>query len=313
MVPQPNLVHYSGRHYYAAEHTPLYVQQSLVGNAVSAHDHDFLEVALILEGHGRHLSVQGEQTLQTGDALILRPGAWHAYRDCANLRVFNCCFSMALLDRELAILTQDPALHYLFWEGPLSRDRQGVMTLRLPPPVLQACCRHLDGIAQAQVEGGEAAATTRWLDQIGHLLLLLGQLSRCMLEDGRANDSRRLHPAITRCRQMLEQEPARDWTLALLAGELYLDASYLVRLFRAGMGMPPMAYLTRVRMERAASLLLQTSLPVGEIGAQVGICDASYFARRFRACFRLTASDYRARFVRASASSVTGTDNNTAS
>ena len=309
MALQPPLVHYTGRNYYDAEHAPLFVRQSLVGNAISAHDHDFLEVALVLEGHGRHLSVQGEQALQIGDAIILRPGAWHAYQDCEHLRIFNCCFSMALLDRELAILTQDPALHYLFWEGPLSLNRQGVMTLRLPPPALEACCRHLDGIVQAQAFGD---AASHWLDQIGHLLLLLGQLSRCLMNVSPHASRQTLHPAVTRCRQLLEQDPARAWTLPMLAGELYLEASYLVRLFRASMGMPPITYLTRVRMERAASLLLQTSLPVGEIGAQVGIDDANYFARRFRACFRLTASEYRARFQRPDTLPPTETETHTA-
>jgi uncharacterized cupin superfamily protein len=38
------------------------------------HDHDFMEIALIVEGSGRHCSVQGEQALKAGDVFVLRPG-----------------------------------------------------------------------------------------------------------------------------------------------------------------------------------------------------------------------------------------------
>jgi transcriptional regulator GlxA family with amidase domain len=61
--------------------------------------------------------------------------------------------------------------------------------------------------------------------------------------------------------------------------------------------MPPMAYLARRRVEKAAGLLLHTDQPVTQIGRSVGWPDQNYFARRFKAHFGLSATTYRSRFA----------------
>ena len=52
--------------------------------------------------------------------VLLRPGVWHGYEDCADLDLYNCCFSTELLQRELAWTREDPLLGYLLWTGPYS-------------------------------------------------------------------------------------------------------------------------------------------------------------------------------------------------
>lgn len=76
-----------------------------------------------------------------------------------------------------------------------------------------------------------------------------------------------------------------------------LDLGYLVRVFKSGTGLPPMAYLARLRAETAATLLLHTDQPVTAIGRAVGWPDQNYFARRFKAHYGLSATTYRARFA----------------
>lgn len=62
-------------------------------------------------------------------------------------------------------------------------------------------------------------------------------------------------------------------------------------------GLPPIAYLSRLRAEVAASLLLRTAQPITQISRSVGWPDQNYFARRFKAHFGLTATTYRKRFA----------------
>ena len=69
-----------------------------------------------------------------------------------------------------------------------------------------------------------------------------------------------------------------------------------MRRFKAATGLPPMAYLSRLRVESAAALLLHTDQSITQIGEAVGWPDANYFARRFKAHYGLSASAYRARF-----------------
>ncbi len=289
---------------FPADRTALSVRRARVDGDHAPHDHDFLEVALILGGTGRHLSPRGEQALAPGDVFLLRPGAWHTYRACDGLEVYNCCFGRELLHGELAAFSEVPALHYLFWAGPLSLDVRGLIALHLPPASLAACCGHLDAIAAS--DDDPAGGT---LDRIGHLLLFLGQLARCLGPEFRAPDARPTlpHPAVSEGRRMLEEDLAHAWTLAELASRLCIDPSYLSRLFRDGLGLPPMASLARCRAERAARLLVRTDAGVGEVGEQVGWPDPNYFARRFRAAFGMSATAYRARFAQP-APLVSGTD-----
>jgi AraC-like DNA-binding protein len=78
-----------------------------------------------------------------------------------------------------------------------------------------------------------------------------------------------------------------------------MERTYFVRLFHSVVGLSPMAYLTRRRLELATSFLRREDLPVGEVGALSGWVDANYFTRRFRGHFGMSPSRYRARFFAA--------------
>ncbi|MEV0802881.1 AraC family transcriptional regulator [Kribbella sp. NPDC050281] len=104
------------------------------------------------------------------------------------------------------------------------------------------------------------------------------------------------HPAVQHAMRLLEASIDEPWTLDRLAAAVNLAPGYLVRLFGRTAGVSPMAYLNRLRAERAAGLLIETDLPVSTVGAMVGWHDPSHASRRFRACFGLSPSRYRAAF-----------------
>ena len=105
-----------------------------------------------------------------------------------------------------------------------------------------------------------------------------------------------VHPAVQHAMRLLEADLAEPWTLERLAAGVNLAPGYLIRLFGRSAGMSPMAYLNRIRAERAAGLLIETVLPVATIGATVGWHDPSHATRRFRAVFGLSPSSYRSTF-----------------
>jgi AraC-like DNA-binding protein len=76
--------------------------------------------------------------------------------------------------------------------------------------------------------------------------------------------------AVVQAMLLLEADLARSWTLTSLAAELHLAPGYLVRLFNAATGLPPMPYLGQLRAEHAAVLLLHSDEPVTSIGRAVG-------------------------------------------
>ena len=263
-----------------------YAGHYLHENDHPVHTHSFVEVAVITAGSGVHHSLAGRQQLRVGDVILLRPGVWHGYQDCRRLDVYNCCFSTDLLQRELAWTREDPLLGHLLWTGPYSSRRRGVLTTRLEPDGLAECTAHLD------LHRG---------DIVGRLTLFLSCLARAVAErDDVAAGTGQTHPAVVAGMRMMEARPEHQWTLTELAAELHLAPGYLVRLFKAATGLPPMAYLSRHRVEVAADRLLHTDQPISRIGESVGWPDQNYFARRFKSHYGLSASTYRARFTHSS-------------
>ena len=259
------------------------------------HTHSFVEIAFAVGGSATHHSQAGRREMQPGDVLVLRPGVWHGYQDCQRFEVYNCCFSSELLRRELSWTREDPLLGFLLWAGPYSSPGRGLLTISLPPSVLGDCLVHLDALAALR----HRPPALHRPDIVGRLSLLFGQLGQAVARarGELAGEPGSAHPAVVQAMRLLEADLARDWTLTGLAAEFHLAPGYLVRLFNAATGLPPMAYLAQLRAEHAAVLLLHSDEPVTSIGRAVGWPDQSSFARRFKAHYGLSATTYRKRFA----------------
>lgn len=79
----------------------------------------------------------------------------------------------------------------------------------------------------------------------------------------------------------------------IIAAQFGIGRTNFYRKVRELMGISPNDYLRKCRMERAAELLCSSELPVNDICAQVGMPDAQYFSRVFKAYFGVSPSIYR--------------------
>jgi AraC family L-rhamnose operon transcriptional activator RhaR len=279
---------------YFTDGTLAYAGHYLHEDVHEEHTHSFFEIAVMTGGAGAHRSRAGVQPLGVGDVIILRPGVWHGYEQCRRLDLYNCCFSAELLRRELAWTREDPLLSYLLWTGPYAMQRRGMLTTRLGGAALEECVQHLDALDRLRFK----PIGMHRGDVIGRLSMFLSCLARAVAQDRDVLDGPEgpTHPAVVQAMRLMEAQPAYRWSLTELAEVLHLAPGYLVRLFKSATGLPPMAYLSRFRVESAATLLLHTDHSVAHIGRSVGWPDQNYFARRFRAHYGMTASGYRQRF-----------------
>ena len=81
---------------------------------------------------------------------------------------------------------------------------------------------------------------------------------------------------------LLHGQPAFAWTLERLAGEVGLSRSALIERFTHFVGVPPMHYLTRWRMQVAAGLLTNGIDTVARVAAKVGYDSEAAFSRTFK-------------------------------
>jgi AraC-like DNA-binding protein len=90
---------------------------------------------------------------------------------------------------------------------------------------------------------------------------------------------------------------SEEVTLGELADAACMHPTYFVKKFGQAFGMPPMAYLNRLRIYKAMGLLCDTDRSIEEIAELVGIGDRSYFARLFRKHTGAAPTEYRAAFL----------------
>lgn len=81
--------------------------------------------------------------------------------------------------------------------------------------------------------------------------------------------------------------------ISFYASEIGISENYLSRLVKKSTGRSVGAWIEIVRIQRAKRLLTETSEPVIDIAAAVGIVDQSYFSRLFKKETGLTPSFFR--------------------
>lgn len=80
----------------------------------------------------------------------------------------------------------------------------------------------------------------------------------------------------------IESNYSREISITQLAGYLGLNRSYFSTLFKSALKVSPQEFLVNFRMDRAASLLKNSSLSIGEVSRSVGYDDPLAFSKIFK-------------------------------
>ncbi len=115
------------------------------------------------------------------------------------------------------------------------------------------------------------------------------------LADTRSNKSTsRIHELLP----MMQQEACKPFLLQEWADRAGVSTYYFCKLFRSELGIAPMDFITRSRLQMAKQWLLERpDAPIGEIAAEAGYANASYFNRKFMMHEGMTPTQYRALFM----------------
>ncbi len=85
----------------------------------------------------------------------------------------------------------------------------------------------------------------------------------------------------------------RDISLGDIAKFVFLSSSYFIRAFKEEMGISPINYLLKVRVERAKELLADTDLKISDIALNVGFSNQQRFNEIFKKYAGMTPLHYR--------------------
>ena len=99
--------------------------------------------------------------------------------------------------------------------------------------------------------------------------------------------------ALRKAERYIWENYTRKISLKEIAGASGLSAPYFSTIFKEEMGENLSNYLNRMRVEKAASMLITTDLPISDVAAACGFEDQSWFSKIFRNNTGLTPGKYR--------------------
>lgn len=144
---------------------------------------------------------------------------------------------------------------------------------------LHSTLRFMGAEARERRPGGESVIT-----RLADVLVILA--IRAWIEGAPAARSGWLgalrDPQIGRALTLVHRDPARDWTVASLAGEVAMSRSAFAARFTELVGEPAMRYVTRWRMQLALSALEEGTATVKQLAARLGYDSEASFSRAFK-------------------------------
>lgn len=98
---------------------------------------------------------------------------------------------------------------------------------------------------------------------------------------------------ISKTLSYIQTQYADPLTLNDIAAVSGYSRYYFLKQFQNELHMTPIQYLTKVRVQKAADLLLATTYSVNEIAVKVGYANANYFNKVFRKAVGMSAGKFR--------------------
>lgn len=146
-----------------------------------------------------------------------------------------------------------------------------------------------------------AADVMRTATRPGHWHLLLESWGRLVVleylhhaHEAGMLSPKSVDPLIHALLDELDRRVPEPTTLADLSRFTGYSGAHVNRVFGEALGMTPLQYLARLRVETAKALLQDRDLPVAAVAERVGYDDPYYFSRFFSQKVGCSPSDYRA-------------------
>ena len=259
-----------------------------IQNDMRAHTHDYLELVYIVRGQIRHTVNGTESTVAKGDFFIIdydTPHSYTAIQD-SSCQLINCLFLPSLIDpvlkncRSFETLINNHLIHF----------SNNILKTNPANYVFHDDDGRISALFEALVEEYENKPYG-YIELIrSKLIELLILTMRKIIREERTDYTDK---TISQMLAYIHGHYDQDITLTQISRSLNYSLPYLSQKFKQTMGIPFIAYLQKVRIERSCWLLLNTSKPVSEIAALVGYRDLNFFHMIFKKCLDATPGEFR--------------------
>lgn len=268
----------------------LYFEEELSDSSIPWHWHEGFELIWITTGSLRVFVGEREHLLTAGQGIFINAGIFHSVQspDHGNGRSRSLVFHPRLIC----------SIDSIFWQNyiePITQNKN------LPMIFLDSSFLWKTEILTLAASVWERLyREDRWFElavrnELSELLLvILKNFSVCEVKPDLKklrNDSR-----MKTMLHYIHTNFSEEVLIADLASEALISESEVLRCFHTTLRTTPNQYLRQYRLQRAARMLTNTSLPILEISLNCGFQSSSYFSKSFREKMGCTPQNYRRKF-----------------
>ncbi|MGM9680438.1 MAG: helix-turn-helix domain-containing protein [Eubacteriales bacterium] len=270
------------------------VHSKIISDRTGLHKHDFVEIAYIASGSGRHRVEDEEYPAHRGDLYLFNSGVPHDFiaDPGSTLLIYNCIFLPAALHDELMGGSDFLSVAYEYLFHSLISPEKTVKYIRLQDSASELATVLEE--MQREYLGKKDGYRNMMKADLRRLLILIFRAYR---NDGSQIQDpgvyRRL--IVSSVLSYMREHSGEEIRCDDLAEHAYVSSGYLARIFKAETGKTMNVFLREIRMEQAKELLLSTNDTVREIAARVGYSDLKFFYEIFRKSTGVTPGEWRER------------------
>jgi two-component system response regulator YesN len=121
----------------------------------------------------------------------------------------------------------------------------------------------------------------------------LYQMAQFIFDLRKNEENERMEELVRRIKNYVKENLHGDTSLIKLSEQVYLNPSYLSRLFKQITGQNISDYINNEKLARAKELLMNSDLKIYEIASAVGYDSVPYFTRFFKKSLNMTPQEYR--------------------
>lgn len=247
------------------------------------HSHkDFAELVMITNGTVINELPQQPIRMQPGDVILLPPGSIHRYDRIRKLRHYNILFDLAILNLLPGFLRGMSKFNCLFGDSSTAPE-----VLHLGETELFEAVRLLENMRKEKMNFSPGHEES----MLAYFYLLLVHILRHgkIESDEISSAAFRIGHAV----RFMEEHSQQPLTIQDLCSHVHMSESSFRHHFREFTGLPPVDYLIRLRLRRAALLMFHSDQPITLIALEAGFADGNYFARKFKQMFKRSPRDFR--------------------
>lgn len=275
-------------------HISIYVVQTC--DQVLPHSHEFVELAYIAGGSGRHTFRDVEFPILEGDVFIIEPDEVHAYsvESGENLIVYNVLFEPSLLKHEISLMSGvTPFIDFYYVEPFLRHTMQFQSHLRLKPADQLEMKAMLERLLLEYKE-----------KHLGYQILIKTKLLELFIFLSRCYESYHYSPITSLATDekmillvcdFIRQHYAKPLTLTQISQLCGMSKSSFSVKFKHYTGQTFIDFRNDVRIHHAAESLLKNDDKVIAIAQNVGFDDVSHFNKQFKSILGCSPVEYRQR------------------